>query len=776
MKRIIISFLSLVFSVAILGQSLPKNLLFDETQHRLKLTGAVNTGFYEQSTVERVYINFYEPDYWEKLKQNYNSQQYVLARLSYNGEVYDSVGVQFKGQTSYRKPRERGLDKFSFDIKLSHIIDGQDIDGYSTLNFNNAWEDASFMKEVVYGSLAKKHIPAAQGNFIRLYLNGAKWGLYPNIQQVNSDFLKEWFMTNDGIRWRADIPLASSLKNTENTGPNWGDGTAALNYLGNNQTEYKKYYTLKSSGLDDPWDYLIKVCDVLNNTPLEFLLDSIKNYLNVDATLWFLATEILFSDDDSYVHKGKMDYSLYLDEETGLMHPLEIDGNSAMKKQLFNWDVFYHDDNVNYPLLNRLLEIPELRQRYIAHVKTILEDSFTEETFDELIDPLSGLIDIEVKTDVKKFQSYGKFLLSVNDLRLFIEKRKDYCTSQAELQRQSPTITYSRYVVNDINWENPDPGDLVQIKTRASHPSGIKEVNMYYSKGFFGNFTMIKMTGNTREYKAVIEGLQAGDFVRFYVEAVASDGYETRAYSPAGAEHDVYYFRVNIAESISSDVVINEIMASNDHVIADQDGEFDDWIELHNNSAIDIQLDGYFLTDNPGKLNKWPFPEGTSIKANDYLFVWADKDEEQDGLHTNFKLSASGEQLYLIDDIGQIADQVYFLSQESNESYGRLPNGLGAFQKLQPSPNNENSIFLSTDNPKEPENKLLVYPNPASQFIYVTQGTNQSQTLVIQNILGEVVHKQSESDESTQQINISNLKPGVYIVRSGANTTIFQKQ
>lgn len=759
MKRITITCLYIALSVTALAQSLPKNLSFDENQHRLKLSGTVNTGLYQQSTVEPVYLDFYISNYWAKLKQYYDSNNYVLARLTYKGEVYDSVGIQFKGKTSYRKPSERGLDKLSFDIKLGHVIDGQDIDGYSTLNFNNAWEDPSFLKEVVYGSMAKKHIPAAQGNFIRLYLNGADWGLYPNIQQVNNDFLKQWFMNNNGIRWRADAPSSTPV-DPNNTGPNWGDGTAALNYLENDSSAYKKYYTLKSSELENPWDYLISVCDVLNNTPIEFLHDSIKNYINIDATLWFLATEILFSDDDSYVHKGKMDYSLYMDEETGLMQPLEIDGNSAMKIQNFTWDIFYHATDENYPLLNRLLQVPELRQRYIAHIKTIIEDSFNNYSSEELIDPLATLIDQQVRTDPKKFQPYDKFLSGVNEIKQFIAQRRTFSLSRIEMKGISPTIQNSGFSVNNVDWETPNANETVEIKASASHPAGIKEMNLYYGSGFFGNFEMIKMTGNGPTYTANIKGFTAGEYVRYYIEAVANDNRKTRTYEPAGAEHDVYVFRVNIAELTSSEVVINELMASNDKILVDDAGEFDDWIELYNNSPIDIQLDGYYLTDNPTKLDKWPFPEGTSIQANGFLILWADKDEEQAGLHTNFKLSASGEELYLVNNMGQIADQVYFTAQTADASYGRLPNGIGAFQKLSPSPNTHNSTSLNSETITATEIEILIYPNPASDFINIIFSDGQLRKLSVFDITG----KKIMSVENTSQIDISQIKPGLYIL------------
>ena len=95
----------------------------------------------------------------------------------------------------------------------------------------------------------------------------------------------------------------------------------------------------------------------------------------------------------------------------------------------------------------------------------------------------------------------------------------------------------------------------------------------------------------------------------------------------------------------SGDLVINEFMADNGTVIADQDGEFDDWIELYNKSDNAIPLDGYYLSDDGKDLTKWAFPD-IAIPASDYLIIWTDGDETQSGLHANFKLSKSGEAIY----------------------------------------------------------------------------------------------------------------------------------
>jgi hypothetical protein len=98
-------------------------------------------------------------------------------------------------------------------------------------------------------------------------------------------------------------------------------------------------------------------------------------------------------------------------------------------------------------------------------------------------------------------------------------------------------------------------------------------------------------------------------------------------------------------------VIITEFMADNTQSLADEDGGFNDWIELHNPGAESVSMDGWALTDNAASLQKWTFPDGVTIPSRGYLLVWAsEKNRRVPGqpLHTNFKLSAGGEYLALV--------------------------------------------------------------------------------------------------------------------------------
>ena len=142
-------------------------------------------------------------------------------------------------------------------------------------------------------------------------------------------------------------------------------------------------------------------------------------------------------------------------------------------------------------------------------------------------------------------------------------------------------------------------------------------------------------------------------------------------------------------------VVINELMADNDNIVADPQGDYDDWLELHNQTDTPVLLTGMYLSDKEDEPTKWQFPENTEIPANGYLIVWLDDDEDaSEGLHANFKLSKGGEMVILVDTEArdnQVLDSIVFGEQETDIALGRLPDGTGDFQVVQATPGAQNT-------------------------------------------------------------------------------------
>jgi hypothetical protein len=146
----------------------------------------------------------------------------------------------------------------------------------------------------------------------------------------------------------------------------------------------------------------------------------------------------------------------------------------------------------------------------------------------------------------------------------------------------------------------------------------------------------------------------------------------------------------------TTNLYINEILAQNDTVLADTEGNggYPDWIELYNAGATAVDLSGMYLTDDFTNPTKWRIPDGVSIAAHGYVLFWADNDTDQGKMHTNFALSTAGEQIGLFDtaerDYAKI-DAVTFGVQTADVSYGRTTDGAATWRKfVQPTPGDAN--------------------------------------------------------------------------------------
>jgi hypothetical protein len=138
-------------------------------------------------------------------------------------------------------------------------------------------------------------------------------------------------------------------------------------------------------------------------------------------------------------------------------------------------------------------------------------------------------------------------------------------------------------------------------------------------------------------------------------------------------------------------VVINEVMASNQTTIRDEDGDAPDWIELFNPKGVAINVSGYGLSDAPADSMKWRFVN-TVIPAGGYLVVFAsDKDRHGAYLHTNFKISASGETIVLTESSGKIIDRIAVPASATDISYARLADGGAAWGFQKPTPGAKNA-------------------------------------------------------------------------------------
>lgn len=644
-------------------------------------------GFYDIETIHTVELTF-EQSNWDYLLDSLyvdGNEHRLTGTATIDGMQYDSVGVRYKGNSSYNAQQ----NKNPLNIKLDYIIDDQEHEGYGTLKLANGYKDPSFVREVLSYEIARNYMPAGLANFCKVTINGTYIGLYTSVQNVDKKFLRTHYYNSDNPFFKGE--LASGEKLT--TIKAWG-------YFGTDSTSYHDYYEIES---DYGWADLINFLDILNNEP-----DCVEEVLNVDRHLWMLAYDILMVNLDSPINFGH-NYYLYkdgvgrfnpviwdLNENFGVFSSL-VDGRSLNINDMQQMDPFLNATNTNYPIINKILTNSTYKKMYVAHMKTIMDEHFNNGQYRSRALELQNIIDSEVQSDPNTFFTYSQFTEGVDgseesdnlDPRVrpgqpgqpgmssigitqLMEGRIAYLNTQYEFQALAPSIST---IINSPIQVSPNTD--VWLTAEVSNADLVQLAYRYNQTEAFGKIKMLDdgahhdgAAGNN-VYGVSIPAGPSG--FQYYIYTENGDA---ACFSPERAEYEFHTL------AVSSELVINEFMASND-TIADQDGEYDDWIELYNNTDTEIVLNGYYLSDDGSKLTQWAFPD-TSITAKGYLIVWADNDDHQDGLHTNFKLSASGEVIYLVHPDTTVVNEVIFGEQTTGLTTGRYPDGTSAFVLMNP--------------------------------------------------------------------------------------------
>lgn len=118
-------------------------------------------------------------------------------------------------------------------------------------------------------------------------------------------------------------------------------------------------------------------------------------------------------------------------------------------------------------------------------------------------------------------------------------------------------------------------------------------------------------------------------------------------------------------------LIINEIMASNKSTLLLNDVSYD-YIELYNGYDYDVDLKGYYLSDDDFNNRIWQFNESVVIKSKDYLIVYASGLDEikDDCVHTNFKLNKNGGTVTLSSAGNKVLSKIRYDKTLSDTSYG----------------------------------------------------------------------------------------------------------
>ena len=650
--------------------------------------------FYDIETVGTVELHFSQQNWDEILDSLYAEGNYerLIGSATINGTRFDSVGVRYKGNSSYNPSRKKN----PLNIKLDHVIPGQLYDGrYGTLRLANVYKDPSFVREALSYEIARKYMPAGRANYINVLVNDTLIGLYNSIEDVDRRFMRSHYYGDENPRFKGRML---------GTVP-----SAGWKYYGQDSSDYFGYYELES---DSGWSELVGMLDTLNNVPGE-----IERVLDLDRHLWMLAFDILMVNLDAPVN---MPQNFYLYQgPSGRFHPVVWDLNENFgafrdlhgtgqlsTAQMQQLDPFLRSDDPDYPICSKVLSVPRWQRMHVAHMRTMMAEVFEDNWYRDRAYELQDIIDEHVRNDPNKFYSYSDFLsnitrsvgsgpLSIVGLTELMRTRATWLASRAEFQATAPAI--GAIVVQP---EPAVPGTEVRFRAEVDDADSAW---LCWRQSPAGRFERVALAESSGTWAASI--LAGTGEIDYYFYAENGDA---GRFLPGRAEH------VHFSLPVAGGVTVNELMADNANTVPDPSGEYDDWVELHNNSALPVSLDGWFLSDDTLDRYKWAFPD-TSLPAGGYLVVWCDDDAGQPGLHAGFKLNEGGELLVLSDADGTELDRVVFGQQEPDVSFGRYPDGEGTFRPMNPTFGRENDSGVGIEE-LEPATPLLNFAASPSLF------------------------------------------------------------
>ncbi len=686
---------------------------------------------------------------------NDSNQRLKADSIVIDGVMDDNVGIKYKGNSSYNVANVKN----PMNIKLDYVNNGQSIDGYNVLKLSNGFRDPSFVREVLSYEMASEYMPSPKATYAKVTVNGTLIGLYTCVQSIDDDFTNENFYERKGPFFKVD--------NTGIIVPGCSGSLGILEYYSDTNC-YQRAYEMEST---DDWTELGNFLDTLNNH-----FTDVENVMDIDRTLWMMAFENLIVGLDGPINSIPHNFYLFKDNN-GRFSPLLWDMNMAFgtftnglpnpvtNADLQELDIFHESTNSQNKLTTQIFSSDRYRKMYVAHMRTILNEQFVNNSYSTRALALQQLIDTEVNTDPNTFYSYTDFtdntstsvanIIGISELMI---ARASHLQGLAEFTAVPPVVTNISTSPTTVL-----PHTTINITAQISNSN---YAYLGYRYTFADKFEKLQMyddgmhgdgTAGDGVYGATIN-VDARD-VQYYFYAENTDA---GIFSPERAEKEYHQLPV------LGGLVINEIMAGNVSAVADQNGEYDDWVELYNGNNFSLNLNGYYLSDNENELTKWTFPNVT-IPANGYLIVWCDTaGNSQTGLHTTYRLSADQEEVYLTDPTNTVIDAVHYVNMPSDKGFARVPNGTGPMQYQTHTYDATNQNGTGIDNINV-SGKMRVYPNPSNNRIYVL---GAAEGVSVFNMMGqEVFHK-----KQVKSIDISNWENGIYFVKSGNSVVKIIKQ
>ncbi len=612
---------------------------------------------FPQNEVTSIYITI-DPDSLEWMIANLENEHEFPASFVYESEsLIDSVslvGLRLRGNTSLNAAKK------SFKISFNTFDEGGDWQNLEKLNLLATVNDPSLMRSKLSHDLFRKSgIAAARTSYTRLYINNEYRGVYLNIEHIDEEMASAYFdEQGDGNLYKCTYP-------------------ADLDFISSNPDDYKfafwgtRHYELKTNDYLDDYSDLATFISTLNNTSASGLSCALPLQFNVSEYLKIAAIDVLLGNWDNHIFL-KNNFYLYHDQLTDRFRfiPYDLDNTLGIdwigidwtNRPIYNWSPQGEDR----PLYTRLMQNPAYRALFSQHIDALCNSHFHPDSLEQQIEHWQNLIQPHVAEDPYYPLDFGY------DMNAFVQAPWEGCCNHvphgilpfAELRRVNALDELESYSTGfDAHWmvQRIDT-NAVSMKARIDGEVYSVQANYSWDGVSYYSGTMTEIADGEYAYEGPLFNT-AQD--KLYYRAIIN-GNSTFPCTP-----DFHWMTRS-----TLGVRINEVCASNQTIITDNAGEYDDWVELYNTTGSSISLSGCFLTDNASNWNRWKLPD-TLLPAHSFMLFWLDDDMEQGRNHANFKL-ASGEELLMYrleEEKPRIVDRASGFSPVADQTWALIPDG-----------------------------------------------------------------------------------------------------
>ena len=650
---------------------------------------------YDPYTVHHMNIDFYDANYDSILEARWyaDDKSYLLADITFNGVIYDSVGVRYKGNSSFVEANESNNPKVPFNIDVEFVHDDQNVMGYEKLKLSNSIFDPTFVRETIGYLSSGFYLPTPQAGYVNVSIYGEDLGLYVNAESINKQFLRKHFGNDQGTFFKCEPQFQYGEDYLA-----WPD--LVWHGADSNAFDYQYGYELKS---EHGWSDLIELISTLN-----YDTENIEQILNVDRVLWYFASSVVIPDLDSYIFPFlPHNYYLYR-SASGQFEVIPWDKDQSFGGSVINlflwfggnayWvyhhDPFFYENDSGRPLFSKLMDVPLYKLIYTAHMRTIIDEIYNTEYYYSWATEIQDSIESYALNDPNLFYPFtlGNYFrynvtnyldtdfIDICGIVSTVGPRRTYLFNDSEISKSAPTISFV-----DQNNTNPFPGDSVFINATVENASQVElmvTINEYST--FFNSIEMFDdglhhdENSNDNIYGALVPYFSNGDNVKYYVRARDNDAV---IMEPRKAEREFFEYTIGSIPLAGSVPTINEINYNSSDLFNPED-----WVEIYNPSDSIFNMSQWVFKDEADD-HIYTIPEGTIIDPNEFLILCRDTILFKNHFpnvnsyvgNLDFGLSGGGELIRLYNNNGIIMDS---LTYDDDNPWPPEPDGDGPTLEL----------------------------------------------------------------------------------------------